>query len=136
MSELTAIRTALAAALSAGLGEGFQVSAYRLAAPTYPSVEVWPDSITYHQAMSNGLAFWTFTVRAYTGITTDIGAQQDLDALLGENGSGVKAAIETDRTLGGVCNRVTVRSAGNYQTYVTADGGQLVGADWTVEVLL
>ena len=136
MSEVTDIRQALADAISAGLGEGYQVSPWRLSNPTYPSVQIWPGDIAYHKSMSDGLAFWNFNVRVLVGLTSDIGAQQTLDSLMGENGTGVKAAVEADRTLGGACDKATVRGAGNYETYATTSGTQLIGADWTVEVLL
>ena len=134
MSELTAIRQGLADALSTGLGDGYQVSPWLLASPTYPTVQIMPGEITYHQAMADGLTFWGFTVRVLLSLSSDIGAQQTLDSLMGENSSGVKAAIEEDPTLGGVCDDLIVRTVGNYQTYVTANGGHIIGADWTVEV--
>lgn len=135
MSELTDIRQGIADALSAGL-TGVQVSAYILASPSTPSVSVFPSSVDFHQAMGNGLAFWNFTVRALVSLSTDIGAQQLLDGWMGENGSGVKAAIEADPTLGGVCDHLTVTGVSNYQSYVLAGGQQVIGADWNVQVYL
>lgn len=134
MSELTQIRQALADALTVGLGSGFQVSAYLLSNPTYPSVQMFPSDIQFHQASQNGLAFWRFTIRVLFSLSTDIGAQQNLDALMGENSSGVKAAVEADPTLAGACDNLIVRTVGNYQTYVSAGGQQILAADWTVEI--
>lgn len=134
MSELTDIRQGLADALTAAL-DGVQVSAYILANPTPPSVSVFPSQVSFHEAMANGMEEWTFTVRALVSLSTDIGAQQLLDGWMGTNGTGVKAALEADRTLGGICDDLIVRSVGNYQSYVLAGGQQVIGADWTVDVI-
>jgi hypothetical protein len=134
MSEVTTIREALAAALNAGLGEGYQVNAYILANPTPPSLSVFPSEVLYHHTFGATNSAYTFTVRALVALSSDIGAQQNLDALMGNNGGGVKASLEADVTLGGVCSSVKVESAGNYQPYVTDGGSQVVGVDWTVEV--
>lgn len=123
-------------ALDEGLGGGFQVSAYILADPTPPSVHVFPSEGQFHRAMQDGLEFLQFTVRALVSLDSDIGGQQNLLAIMGTNSGGVKAALEADKTLGGVCDRLQVAGWGNYQPYVKADGTQLIGADWTVDVYL
>lgn len=134
MTELTQIRQGLADALSASLGEAFQISPWLLSNPTPPSVQIAPLEIAYHQAMGNGHATWTFRVRVLLPLSTDIGAQQTMDELLGVTGTSlIKEALEAEPTLGGACDDLIVRGADNYQTYVS-DNGEMLGADWAVEV--
>lgn len=137
MSELGDIRAGMAAALNSHLGEGVQVSAWRLTSFHTPCVEVFPGTVTYHRAMQNGHADWSMTVRAYVAFTTDIGAQQDMDDFMAVTGArSIKEALETDRTLGGVCQRVTVRGTDPPEEYVSrSDGSPLLGVDFNVEVI-
>lgn len=133
MASLAQIRTAVASACSTVTGK--QASAYLLMNPSAPWIDVYPAQVEYHRAMSNGLDQWTLTVRAGVGLTTDRAAQVTLDEMLAESGSAsVKAAIESSPTLGGVVEDVFVRSAGGYRIYQTA-GGEVLGCEWTVDVL-
>jgi hypothetical protein len=131
---LTAIREGIAANLAAL--DGVQVSAYMLASPTLPGIQVFPASIEYDLAMRRGLDKWMLTVRAYVGLSTDQGAQMKLDQYLAPSGVlSVKQAIESDSTLGGTVGDVQVVSSGGYQVYARQDGDPVLGAEWTVEVL-
>lgn len=135
MSELGDIREGMAAALNAHLGAGVQVSAWRLTSQIYPSVEVFPAAIEYHQTMQNGHANWPMKVRAYVALTTDIGAQQDLDDFMAVTGArSIKQALESDPTLGGACDDLIVHGTEEPQEYVK-DGAPLLGVDWNVEVI-
>ena len=137
MASLAQIRQGLAANLA--VLDGIQVSAYVLGNPTLPTVWVRPataEGIEYHRAFANGLENWTFTVQAFfaSGIS-DIGAQQKLDELLASTGAtSVKAALETDKTLGGLVKDLIVQTCTGYLEYGRPDGTTALGCDWTVVV--
>lgn len=115
---------------------GLQASAYMLANPTPPAAHVFPAEITYDQAMGRGQDGWMMTVQAFVGFATDIGAQKRLDKLLASSGAdSVKAAIEGDRTLGGVVQHLRVTRAGGYQIFLVEGRAPVLGAEWTVEIL-
>lgn len=138
-ASLTSVRTGIAANLAAlGKSQGIQVSAYVLSNPTLPTIWVRPDAaelITYHQAMQNGLEHWHLVVEAFVGTGTDIGAQVKLDGLVASTGaSSVKAAIESDKTLGGVAQSLMVGDAHGYAEYARPDGSTVLGAKWQITV--
>ncbi len=134
MASLANIREGVAANLSTI--SGVQVSAYMLANPTPPSLQVFPAEVEYDAAMARGLDRWTLTVQAHVGTQTDVGAQKKLDELLAPSGSSsVKAAAESDRTLGGVVSDCRVVSCSGYRVYVHPSGTAVLGAEWTVEIL-
>lgn len=129
---LAAIRAGLAANLAAI--PDIQVSAYALANPTPPCVEIVPSSIEYDLALSRGWDRVMVTVRVFVGMTSDIGAQKLLDTFLAGSGAlSVKAAVESDVTLGGACDDVRVQTSSGYRVYGAE--GRLLGAEWEVEVL-
>lgn len=133
MADLAAIRAGLAARLATI--EGLQQSAYVLAQPTPPAVEVMPGPIDYDLAMGRGLDRRNFTVRAFVGLTGDIGAQKLLDKLLAKDGpQSIKAAIESDPTLGGVVDDLHVRRNTGYRVFVKGSD-QVLGSEWEIEVL-
>ena len=79
----------------------------------------WPmlDSITYNGAMRGGLVTHTFTVSVCVGRVAERTAQTALDGYLSYEGSAsVRAALESDRTLGGVVQNLLVESASNIAT--------------------
>lgn len=136
-ASLADIRQGLAANLA--VLDGIQVSAYVLGNPSLPTIWVRPspsDGFEYHRAFANGLESWTMLVQAYfaSGIS-DIGAQKNLDALLESTGAtSVKAAIEADKTLGGVIKDLKVTTCTGYLEYGRPDGTTALGCDWTVVV--
>jgi len=79
----------------------------------------WPmlESITYNGAMGGGLVIHTFTVSVVVGRAAERSAQTALDGYLSyEGGASVRAAIEADRTLGGVVQNLIVETASNIST--------------------
>lgn len=138
---LDEIVVALMAAIRAGLKanldtiDGVQVSAYMLGSPTPPAIHIVPPAIEYHQAMQNGFDELTFTVQAFVALGTDIGSQKRLDLMREPSGTGsIKAALEADRTLGGVVKDLIVRSSPEPQVVTLEGGRQLLASDWTVTV--
>lgn len=112
-----------------------QASAYRISNYTAPVLMVMgPEDIEYHQAMQNGHDQWMLVVMAFAGLVSEEGAQRTLDKFIPATGtSSVKAAIEADKTLGGLGLRVIVESCTGYREYQV--GGQAVlGAEWRVRI--
>lgn len=130
------LRAALATNLSLGANSEFQVSAYGLSNPTPPCIQViGPEEVAYHGAMQNGHGNWTITVQALVGLASDRGAQELLDRLLESSGSAsVRAAIETDKTLGGVVDNCIVTGASGYRQYATGQG-DVLGCEFSVAVI-
>lgn len=134
MATLAQIREGLRANL-ASISD-VQVSAYLLSQPTPPCIEIAPASVEYDLAMQRGADRWTIVVRAATGLTTDRGAQVNLDELLAPTGArSVKTAIEADSTLGGVVDDLRVTTMRAYRAIPRESGGPLLGAEWDVTVI-
>lgn len=135
MATFAQIRAGLKANLDAIVD--VQVSDYMLSNPSPPTIQVFPEAVTYHQAMGNGMDAKRFTVQAFVGLTSDVGAQKKLDTWLDDSGStSVKAAIEADRTLGGFVDDTTVIEASGYKVYALEGArGPVLGCEWTVEII-
>jgi hypothetical protein len=137
-ARLSEIREGLAANLR--VLEGLNVSAYMLSAPPSPYIWVRPapdELIEYHRAMGDGIEAWFMRVEAFTGTPFDVAAQKHLDALVESTGpTSVKAALEADKTLGGVAQDSVVTSAHDYQQYQRQDGTVVLGCRWDVTVYM
>jgi hypothetical protein len=115
--------------------EGVQVSPYMLANSTLPAIHIFPSAVSYDQAMHRGVDAQTMTVQAMVAFGSDQGAQVTLDELLAPSGSrSVKAAIESDKTLGGKVQDVWVQEAGNYVITALPESRQILSVNWTVLV--
>src|SRR4029077_10195860 len=115
--------------------QGIQVSPYMLANATPPTVHLYPGGaagdITYDLAFQRGLDNWPFTVQAFVGLTSDIGAQALLDTFIAPSGSqSIKTVLESDSTLGGLVNDVTVVSCTGYRIYRRDGAAPVLGAEW------
>lgn len=130
------VRKAIADALSELLE--WQVSPYMLGDPTPPAAHVFPARLEYHKAFQDGLNYRTMTLQVFVSDDAgDIGAQMLLDEYLEEGGPReVKALIERDDTLGGAVDDVTVLDSSGYRRYVTPSRPLVLGAEWTLRVLL
>lgn len=134
MGSLAAIRAGLADNLATI--DGINASAYLLSNLTPPCAEVQPGETEYDLTFARGLDRWTLTVRVLVGASTDQGAQRLLDRMLESSGSvSVKAAIESDKTLGGAASSVQVQRCTGYRLISREGHGPLLGAEWTIEVL-
>lgn len=151
---MTAIRQGLGANLANGFADGYQVTAYMLSAPTPPGFQIVPDRIDFHQTLQSGMEVRRFVVVGHVGFTSDLGAQDALDALLTDrvdvsDPPSVREALESDQHLTSRLNKdgtitsgqaaaaedVTVTLTGGYRLYPLQGGQQIVlGAEWTVEV--
>lgn len=115
---------------------GLNESAYVKAKPVYPYAHVVPDEVEYDEAGSRGMDTWSFLVQVFVGYSLDRAIQTTLDKFLNPSGAlSVKAAIEADKTLGGIVQDVHVARATGYRQYDRPDGRTVWGCDWTVVVL-
>lgn len=114
-----------------------QVSPRWLSNPQTPAVHVYPGEIDYHRAMQNGSVDWLLIVEGFVALVTDEGAQEVLDRMIEDEGAySVKAAIEADPTLGGVCDHLTVTRTYDYGPRLMPDNVNVVLAcKWDVEVM-
>lgn len=115
MSQITAIRAALLAALPDGL-----------------TAEVATGPQEAAQSFGGGLGPPRMLVRVYVGAPGDEDAQKRLDLLLDpdEDGS-IADALYGDQTLGGCVQGLQIVSASGWRVYETKDG-PVLGAEWTV----
>jgi hypothetical protein len=133
MASTEAIRTAIAAQLTAALGDGYQVSAYALSAPTPPAFEVLPGLIRYHQAMGDTVSWRGYRVRGFFSLSSDIGSQQKADAFFEDDP--ILAALEADPTLDGACDDLIVDQAEPAFFDLPGLQGPCVGGVWTLRIL-
>lgn len=137
MTTFAAIREGLAANLRHlnDTKNWIQVSAYVLASPTPPMIQVMPSEIHYDLVLARGGDEVVFTIQAFVVENFDQAAQMNLDQLLADSGPlSVKAIIEADRTLGGIIDDLIVTNSTGYQIYSLAGRGPILGADWSVQL--
>lgn len=120
MSALSDMRAGLATNLATV--SGLRTSAYIPDNLTPPIAVVAPDTITFDQTFGRGQDRYTFTVEVVVGRATDRASQSLMDTYCDPNGSkSIKAAIESDSTLGGVVFDCRVTEVRGYQQIVIAD---------------
>lgn len=136
MASLADIRAGIASKITTSI-PGVQCSGYVLSSPTSPffDVELGPDGIEYDQSAGNGVMKFSLLIRGCI-VGLDIGQQKRLDEWTAPAGDGsLKAALETDPTLGGVASAVHVAKASGYRlTQVAGANNSYLGAEWDVEV--
>ena len=77
-----------------------------------PAAVVEPLEIDYDESMNSGTQFYRAFILVIVGRMSDRSSQDRLDAYLTESGAtSVKAALESDRTLGGACATLQVASS-------------------------
>lgn len=69
--------------------------------PSPPIAVVQLNNISYNEAFQNGLVFYNFTVTVIVGRVSERTAQNRLNAFASTGAGGIKAAVESDKTLGG-----------------------------------
>lgn len=108
MAELSAIRTALAEKI--GSINGLRTAATVPDQVNPPIAVIIPERVTYDEAYARGLVVYTFIVQVVVGKVSERTAQNRLDGFVNPTGAtSIKAAIENDKSLGGVVfdSRVT-----------------------------
>ncbi len=96
----------------------------------YPQI----NRVEYHRAFGGGDVVMDWTVHIVAGRWTDRTAHALLDDFLSYSGAkSVRAAIEADTTLGGVCQTLIVRSGADI-TSLDAGGAEFLQIQFQLEV--
>ncbi len=86
--------------------------------------------------MHRGIDEWWFKVTALCATGSGLAAQKTRDGFLKSSGSGsVKAALETDRTLGGVVQSLHVTNVVPRVLQASDTDALYLGAEYTVRIL-
>lgn len=120
----------------ATVGTDVQVSAYLLAQPDPPTLQVLPRAADYDQTFTAaGFDQRDFAVQGFVALLGDQAMQGLLDALMAPTGSrSVKTALEADKTLGGIVQTLRVTSDTGYTMQLHPSGAWFLVNEWTVEV--
>ena len=114
MPTLSDIRTGIATNL--GTISGLRTSAYVPDEPKPPIAIIFPENISFDTAFGRGLDTYTFTVQVIVSKISDRNAQSNLDGYCNPSGaSSVKAALESDKTLGDLVQDLRVTEARDYR---------------------
>lgn len=111
---MSALVSDVKAALGTALGTITGLRSYSYQPDQINAPMAWPilDEINYHDAMAGGLVTQKYRIGVVVGRASERTAQKNLDAYL-SYGTGVRAAVESDPTLGGVAQASIVESATN-----------------------
>lgn len=132
MASITTMRQAIATNLSSITG--LRTAALIPEDPKPPIAVVTFDNVNYDTSMGRGLDEYTFRVIVVVGRVNTRGAEQNLDAFMsGSGASSVKAAIESDRSLGGEANDLRVTTGTNLREVVVSEATYLA-TDFVVTV--
>jgi hypothetical protein len=101
--------------------------------PKPPIAIVMPERVVYDLNANRGADTFFFTIMVIVGRADDRAAQNGLDSFI-VGPTSIKAAIEADRTLGGMANTCRVTEMGNYSSMNVGDTLYLA-ASFTVEVV-
>jgi hypothetical protein len=127
----------IAAALTTALGAipGLRTAAYLQDTITPPVALVAIERVNYHGAFAGGDVTHTYTVHLILDRNSDRAALAALEGYMSQAGAtSVRAAIESDVTLGGVVAAATVTEAGPVSTLSINGTAAYVWLPFTVEV--
>ena len=115
-----ALRTGLTTNLAAI--SGLRTSSFIPDNPTPPIAVVIPQRIEFDAAMSRGMDTYTFEVIVIAQRASERGAQDALDGYCNPTGStSIKAALQSDRTLGGAAFDLRVTEMSSYSPLSVGD---------------
>lgn len=132
MASIRTMRQAIATNLSTV--DGLRTAAIIPEDPKPPVAVVIFDRVEFDTSMARGLDMYLFKVVLVLGRVNTRGTEEALDGYLSGNGStSLKAAIESDRSLGGEAQDLRVTSGENVRELVVADI-TYVAADFLITV--
>jgi hypothetical protein len=132
MAQLSDIRSGLAARMNTISGLRARDVIPDNIAP--PMAFVNPTQIQYDLDNARGLVQYTFTVSLFASRADSRSAQNTVDEFVSTSGlKSVKAAIEADRTLGGIVDTCRVTNVTNYVVQ-DANDTEFLAVDFNVEV--
>lgn len=113
---------------------GLRVTTYQPEQLNPPFAFPQINSVDYHRAFGGGDVVMNWTVHVVVGRWVDRTAYSLLDEFLSYSGTkSVRAAIEADPTLGGVCQTLIVRSGADI-TSLDANGAEFLQIQFQLEV--
>jgi len=127
---ITTIREGIATNLATI--SGLRVSADVPDNPTPPQAIVQLQSVDYDGAFQGGLTTYSFLVTVLVGRAAERSAQTKLNAYASTGAGGIKAAIESDKTLGGSAYDVTVETMTNISAVSLGGDISYLSADFVV----
>jgi len=137
MSSIGDIRDGLAANLATI--RGLRVSSWLPDSINPPHVVIAPPTIKYDQTMGanvHGVDEYTFTIRVFVNRDVTRVAQNLLDSYCAATGEqSIKAAIESDRTLGSAALDLRVTDCLGVSPQVFEDGQVYLTATWSVFII-
>lgn len=120
---------------AAGTITGLNVFEYvpdSISPPSFFPVEV---EIDYDLTFARGMDAFTVTARLLVSQADDRAGQQTLKSyLVGSGPQSLKQALQADRTLGGACDALQVKSVRGYGRYEHA-GQHFYGAEFSIYVI-
>ena len=132
MASIRTMRQEIATKLSTV--DGLRTAAIIPEDPKPPVAVVIFDRVEFDTSMARGLDMYLFKVVLVLGRVNTRGTEEALDGYLSGNGlTSLKAAIESDRSLGGEAQDLRVTSGENVRELVVADI-TYVAADFLITV--
>ena len=98
-----------------------------------PSALISLEKIAYNQQNSKAMSEYTFKVTVILGRVSERTAQQNLDLLVAPGAGSIKAAIESDRILGGYAFEVFVPELSAYGA-ISVNGIDYLSAEFSIQV--
>jgi len=89
--------------------------------------------VAYNQQNQKAMSEYTFKITVVLGRVSERTAQQALDILVAPGTGSVKAAVESDRTLGGNAYETFLSELGAYGA-ITVNGIDYLSAEFSVQV--
>lgn len=137
---LAQIRAGLKANLDLVYTDPWTVTATTPTSPNPPAIDIQPAhpvAIEYDRSMGGGADCIYLVVRAISQQGTDVDWQTLLDTLMDPRSStSIKAAVEADKTLGGVVSWCRVLKCSGYHSYQLKGALEpVMGVEFTVEVM-
>lgn len=127
-----AIRTRLATNLATI--SGLRVASNIPDNPMPPQAIVMLENVDYDNAFKNGLVTYQFRVSVLVARADERTAQDRLNAFASTGAGGIKAAVESDKTLGGTAFDVRVSTMTNIGTVSLGGDVAMLSADFIVTV--
>ncbi len=98
-----------------------------------PNAIVSLNSVNYDQTFQRGMSEYNFVISVITGRVAERRAQETLDTYISPGTATIKAAVESDKTLGGAAFDVRVSEMTNIGA-VSLGEVIYLGADFNVQV--
>jgi hypothetical protein len=113
---------------------GLRASAYQPEQLNPPMAYPVLSTVNYHRAFQGGDVIMDWVIHVVVGRYTDRTAHAAMDNYLSySGGNSIRAALESDLTLGGVCQTLVVSSAADIRSLNSADA-EFLEIQFTVQV--